>query len=509
MSPLAMLALEVQASGGNAVWAQIAIVAALVVAAVCLFFFGVRALRRKRLIENVPTSKVEGVCIGLTELKGTAEKPHPLHSYLAEIDCVYYRFSVEEHWRKTETYTDKDGKRKTRTRSGWRTVRSDEQRPVFRLRDDTGEIRLVPDKAEIHPDRVFSRTCGRWDRLYYSKGPRYAIANSTHSRRFTEHAIPLGKDIYCMGTARLRQDAVLPEIAHDADDPLYLISTLGEDRIVRGYAWKSALMIPLGGAAAVGLPIVLPYAGITSQPVPIWVPILVGVAYAGLVFAMYLQTVYNGLIDLKNRLQNAWSMMDVQLKRRHDLIPNLANAVKGYVEHEKGVQETIAEMRARGFQRSGAIGLPDHAQAILLAQAANQQTSLLKSLYANVERYPELKADEQFRKLAEEIARTERKIALARSFFNESVTALNNRIDTMPDVLIAKPFGFQPGEYFQIEAFEKEPVQISFEEEEPEVEAPSYDDEAVPADAEAVSEDQIAELQAAGPKPGEDRDADS
>ena len=159
------------------------------IGSVVLLVGGWKSLRRKRLIENVPTSKVKGVFLGLTEVKGQAEDDRYLRSYLAEIECVWYSYSIEEEWRKTETYTDSQGKTKTRTSSGWTTVKSADLRDPFYLRDDTGRIRIVPEKAEIEGDNVFSRTCGTSDPVYYGKGPSSSISHSTHRRRFSEYAI--------------------------------------------------------------------------------------------------------------------------------------------------------------------------------------------------------------------------------------------------------------------------------------------------------------------------------
>ncbi len=336
-------------SGGGAVF----VVPVLAAAALGLLWYGLRALKRKRLIENIPTSKVEGVCLGLTELKGKAERTEPLTSYLAECACVYYRFSVEEHWRRTETYTDSEGKTRTRTRSGWTSVRSGEQRVVFRLEDETGSIRIVPERAQIDADRVFARTCSRFDPLYYQKGPPFSVPHSTGRRRFTEYAIRLHTPIYVLGTARLRDDAVAPEIAYDRDDPMFLISTKSEQQLTRGYAWKSGLSLLFGTAAAVATPLALPVTGWLLEPPPVWVPVLTGLGYVGVVFLAYLQTVYNGLVDLRNRLRNAWSMIDVQLERRHDLIPNLVAIVKGYAKHEREVHEQLAELRSGEICRRG------------------------------------------------------------------------------------------------------------------------------------------------------------
>lgn len=435
------------------------------VGSVALLFGGFKSLRRKRLIENVPTSKVQGVFLGLTEVKGEAEDDTYLRSYLAETECVWYRYAIEEQWRKTETYTE-NGKTKTRTSSGWTTVKADDVRDPFHLRDDTGRIRIVPDKAEIEGETVFSRTCGRADPVYYRKGPAGSIAHTTHTRRFTEYAIRPKRRIYVIGTARLRQDVVEPEIAYGPEDEMFLISVNSEEAIVRSYAW-GALLKPvfswlLGLLAAF---LILGAMGgrmeLTPEAITAWVVLSITLGLVN--FVHYLMTVYNGLISVRNRVAMAWSQIDIQLKRRFDLIPNLVSAVQGHVQHERSVMESLAKIRVenRLAGRGGASSrIPIGGAAAAWAGFADEQTHALAGIYGIVERYPAIQADEGFRKLAKELATTETKIALARAFFNESVTALNNRIETVPDVLIAGPAGFKKADYFKIEEFEAAPVSI-------------------------------------------------
>jgi len=221
--------------------------------ALLFLFLSLRAGRRQRLIDNVPTSKTSGVFIGLVELTGSAESPEPLTSYLAEVPCVYYRWSVEEHWSRTVTehYTDSKGKRRTRTRrkSGWRTVADGDRQQPFYLKDDCGIVLVRPAGAKIEADTVFREHCTRGDRLYYAKGPAHSVSHSDHRRRFTERAIPLHAPLYVMGKARQRQDVVAPEIAADADAPVFLISTRSEQQITTGLATQYWVFGVLGALA--------------------------------------------------------------------------------------------------------------------------------------------------------------------------------------------------------------------------------------------------------------------
>jgi LemA protein len=163
---------------------------------------------------------------------------------------------------------------------------------------------------------------------------------------------------------------------------------------------------------------------------------------------------YNGLVTLRNRAKEAWADIDVQLKRRHDLIPNLVETVKGYAAHEKGVFEnvTVARSKAMGAQTVAEKG-----------EAENFLSSTLKSLFAVAENYPDLKASTNFLELQRDLRDTEDKIQAARRFYNGNVRDLNIKIESVPTNFIASTFGFQKMEFFQIEeAAEKEVPQVKF-----------------------------------------------
>lgn len=190
-------------------------------------------MKRRRLLQDTPTSQAAGVTLGLGELKGNAEELMPLRSFLAEAAVVHYAYSVEEHWRRivTETYTDSEGRTQTRTRieSGWTTVGSGGAQVPFWLRDDSGRIRILPDGAKVEPRCIFSRYCTPLDGLYYGKGPPYPVMDSTMERRFTENAIRPGDRLYVMGQVRARQDVAEPEVAADKQAEMFLISTRSEE----------------------------------------------------------------------------------------------------------------------------------------------------------------------------------------------------------------------------------------------------------------------------------------
>jgi len=163
---------------------------------------------------------------------------------------------------------------------------------------------------------------------------------------------------------------------------------------------------------------------------------------------------YNGLIQMRNRCYNAWSQVDVQLKRRYDLIPNLVETVKGYAKHEREVFQNVTDARSKAI---GAGTVKDQ------SAAENQLTGALKTLFAVAENYPDLKANQNFLMLQEELAGTESKIAYARQFYNDQVMKFNQKQQVVPSNIIAKMFGFKEREYFVIEEpAAKEPVKVSF-----------------------------------------------
>lgn len=163
---------------------------------------------------------------------------------------------------------------------------------------------------------------------------------------------------------------------------------------------------------------------------------------------------YNRLVTWRNRIDNAWAQIDVQLRRRYDLIPNLVETVKGYAKHERETFEKVTEARAK---MASATTVKEQ------ADANNMISSALKSLFAVAEAYPELKANQNFLALQEELTGTEGKIAYARQFYNDNVMQFNTAQQTFPTNLIASMFGFKPRDYFEIEeAAAKEPVKVSF-----------------------------------------------
>jgi LemA protein len=183
--------------------------------------------------------------------------------------------------------------------------------------------------------------------------------------------------------------------------------------------------------------------------------VLVIILIALAVFGLWLWSIYNGLVKANIRVDEAWSDITVQLKRRTDLIPNLVNTVKGYAKHEKEVFENVTKARAAV---TGATGVAE------TAEAENMFTGALKSLFAVAENYPDLKADKNFQHLQQELVDTENKIQASRRFYNGSARDLNIKIKVFPTNIFARRLGFKDREFFEVEdrASIEEPVEVKF-----------------------------------------------
>jgi LemA protein len=182
--------------------------------------------------------------------------------------------------------------------------------------------------------------------------------------------------------------------------------------------------------------------------VPLWAWILIAIVVVLVVAAIL---VFNRLVALRNRVDNGWAQIDVQLRRRYDLIPNLVETVKAYASHEREVFEDVTKARAAAIDAS-AVGAQ--------ATAENDITRGLRQLMAVAEAYPELKANQNFLALQEELTGTESKIAYARQFYNDQVMRLNTLIQSFPSNVIASAFHFTPREFFDIEDPARGPVQV-------------------------------------------------
>ncbi len=171
------------------------------------------------------------------------------------------------------------------------------------------------------------------------------------------------------------------------------------------------------------------------------------------IVVLFLIFTYNRLVKLRNRIDAAWSQIDVQLKRRHDLIPNLVETVKGYAAHERETLEAVVAARRQAVEATGVENQ---------AQAENMLTGALRQLFALSEAYPDLKANQNFLALQEELTGTEGRIAFSRQFYNEQTLAYDNARESFPTNVVAGVFNFEPREYFEAEESSRAPVRVDF-----------------------------------------------
>jgi len=278
--------------------------------------------------------------------------------------------------------------------------------------------------------------------------------HSDHRRKFSEYALPVNQSIYVMGQARERQDVVAPEIAHDPEAPMFLISVKQEKQIQSRY--KNAFVgWNIGGLvlSVAGLAIYI-RAGATSSGSFVALLVLAGALYGLVASLAWLWMAYNSLIDLRQRVRRAWSHLDVQLKRRHDLIPNLVEVVKGLRGHEHEVQTELAKLRTQLSATPPGVSGPDY-------------RGLNMSIRVLAEKYPELKANQGFEQLQRNLSDTEHRIALARGYFNEIATHFNTRLQTIPEKFVAWIASMKPQPLLAAQEFERAPVKVEMQEAEP------------------------------------------
>jgi hypothetical protein len=338
----------------------------------------------------------------------------------------------------------------TRRESGWTSVGGRTEMTPFYVQDDTGNLLVRPEDARIEALGVFAQTCSMFDPLYYGKGPAGGIMDSDHVRRFTEQAIPVQAPLFIVGQARERKDIVAPEIAADPKASEFLISVRSQEEVSSGLGWQIWLFFFLGAVTAPGGHVGSTFA-LNEEITPDLIAIFVGEFF--LYFALWsigwFITVYNSLVELRQRVEQGWGQVDIQLKRRHDLIPNLVDTVKGYRDHEASTQQALAGMRSQ-------LSATPPGQAGDDFRSVQNQVQILK------EAYPELKADTNFVALQQSLSDTEQRIALARSYFNSIATFYNTRLQVVPDRFIAALGGMKPRALMEANDFERAPVQVNF-----------------------------------------------
>lgn len=432
----------------------LAILSMLTLGAVAL---SVRASRMRRYLDDTPTSPAAGVFIGDVEVRGTAESDGPLVAYLSELSCVHHAWSISEHWQRwvTETYRDSKGNTRTRQRleSGSTVIASGGEQIPFYVQDDTGVVLVRPEGAKIESVASVGFTCGPEHPGYYGKGPPGAVSDSTQQRTFTEEIIPLHRTVFVVGRARERSDLVAAEIALDEDARLFVITVHEEKSIGRGYAIASWVWGIVGFLLALVMGALTAH-GLDSRgqigPYPI---IASAFGYLSVVGFAWGWMVFNSIVTLRQRVRRAWANIEVELKRRADLLPNLAATVKALAMHERDTQQVIAVLRAQ------AAIAPEHAR-----DREVKVQGVTRVMTAIAEAYPAISAQPNFLSLQTELSNTEARIAIARSYYNGIATAFNARLLVVPDRILAMLARVKPFDLFNATDLERATPAVRFSE---------------------------------------------
>ena len=402
-------------------------------------FLGLRSGKRRRLLDDTPTSKTLGIFIGEVEVLGVCVSTAPIRAKFCYKDCVIYKWGIDEEWQRweTETYTDSNGRTRTRQvlRRGWTTIAGESLYQGFYLKDEFGYVWVHPKGSDYETLSLFEEYTHRGQALYVM-GPDDSIMDSTGRRRFYESGIPVGTELFVRGRASERPDIVAPQIIEDPQAEMFIITYRKEKDISDGKASAYVLWNLVGLVTALGI-------GALLTPNDLKGPAIGVAIYSFAWFMGWLWMVFNSLIGLRNRVQQAQSLIDVQLKRRSDLIPPLVASLKGLRDYEAQVQTEIATLRGQSM-------------------GTNQVSALVPGLKAIIEKYPELIANESFNALMKNLTETEDRIALARNYSNDITTFYNTRLERIPDCFVAQIVAMQPASLFVAQGFEHKTPDVNF-----------------------------------------------
>lgn len=399
-----------EAFQGSSVHRVLAWVLGVLGSLACVFMTmaGFRQIKQKRLIENVPTSKTAGLTYGLAELSGTVETipmVGHLNGPVTSRPCVRYQHKVEQ-------------RRGSGKNARWVTVSNTTKYRAFLCRDDEGATAIDPREAEVITTH---RTVQRVGRI-----------------RNTEWRIEVGDPLYALGSAELDpSDPGQLVLARGPRELPFVLSNRSEDEVMQKKAGKGLLLLNLAqnGLILVGL-MAFGAAGQFAATDYLAAALLAPTYQAFLLTAL----MFNDLIFLRRRVDRAWANIDVSLKKRADLIPNLQEVVTGYLQHEKSLQSELASLRA-GFEAGQFT--PQSAGALV-----DLEIRVMAGVRAVVERYPDLAGDEVVGRLFDGLTRIEDEIALMRIGYNQSVERYNTRSAHFPEVILAKVFRFEERSFF-------------------------------------------------------------
>ncbi|MEQ8841069.1 MAG: LemA family protein [Acidimicrobiales bacterium] len=406
--------------------------------------------RRRRVYADLGTTPAAAVYAGRNEVKGRAWHETPLSSHLTNTPSVWWTYRLEEERQHTRTVTDTDSEGRTSTRTEtyteWHEIDTKSgAHPSVHVVDDSGAIEVVFADASISPRTLANETFRDGEKKGFL-ARLVSLDDRTGRYRHTETAIAIGDALFVVGDASMPGDAAVPRIDHGRP---FVISTRPEESHTR----RAGIAVPIFLAGGVALAIW----GAGGIDDPIALPLTIG-ALALLLLSAVSLTVFNQLQSFVQRAARAWSLIDVQLARRRDLIPALATVARETMAHERHTQETVA------VARSSVVGdVPDAATVERADAEVREQTDAIQKLLVVIEDHPELRADTTVHRLQQELADTENRIAGTRAFYNETVTLLRNKRGTFPGVFIARFADPRNFALFGADGFERTVPQVSYD----------------------------------------------
>ena len=422
--------------------------------ALLFIFLSLRRFRQRAILRAMPTTPVAGVFVGDVEVKGRAVTRDPKMSFLSEQPCVQFAWSIREHWMRNRIVTRTDSKGRTTTHvvveHGSDEVASGADQALLEVQDDTGRVLVQWDGAALEAQTLFNDCVNESDPIYFAKGPPEAVFGSTGERTFHETGIAVGTALFVVGYAREREDIVDVEIARGGRDGTategavarcFLISTRDESAVTSGHGvagWVYGLLglLALGAFLFVGAELVQ-----ARWRLPIPASLAIGISGFGVLLgSTWGIMIYNEFVDLRNRVIRAAANVDVQLKRRADLMRSLVAVVIGLRDHEAQLQRAVAFLRGQAALESRIL-------------AHGKAKAAVATVSAIVEGYPELKSSSVFIGLQQSLTSCEQRIALARDEFNGTATGYNARIAVFPARVIARIAAMTPANFFQAESF--------------------------------------------------------
>ncbi|RVU48471.1 hypothetical protein EA187_03280 [Lujinxingia sediminis] len=414
-----------------------------------MLYLAYRALARKRFIEDLPLSTCAGVTVGMCRLHAKARAAHAsdlLKAPGSGSPVVYWSERVEEQVAVVEEEPPtRQRRRHRRVRYEWREVSRRASRASFWLEDETGRVEVDPGGAEMHTRVDFqevievARAGSRRRERARRRGGRTGL------RRREVRVIHSGEEVSIIGPARLTQAADRLRIGPgNWNAPEYVITTLGEAKLTQNYGrWALFLLLValalLGwwaGSGGVVESRAIRHAWAAPGEYPGARALLMAWALA-CVLMLYLKVIFDGMVALQNRVERAWSMLEVELARRHHLISTLVDLVRGYGAHEAEVMREVA--RRRNPALAGERGSEVRSRA-----RSERDVQATSSCDALAEAYPNLRSSEHYLRLMDALRSTEDRVAWARTFYNDSVERHNTRLQRFPDRMVWRVFGVRP-----------------------------------------------------------------